>query len=144
MIMRSANVPLIAFVGVADDVFAVAPWRPATVFHLMPVGNPAPPRPRRPDWVTSSMMTPGLASALGEPFVAAMRFVVVERARIDDAAAGEGEAGLLLEERMLLRRADAQFVIAAASDHGIEHAVDVGESDRAVGDAAFVGRDLDA
>ena len=39
-----------------------------------------------------------------------MRAVVVERQRIDDAAAGEGEAGLAGEEREVLRLAQAQRV----------------------------------
>ena len=38
---------------------------------------------------------------------------------------------------MIFRRADAQFVIAAAGDHGIEHAFDVGKLDRTVGDPAL-------
>ena len=39
----------VALVGVADDVFPVGAGVSRTVFHLMPVGKPAPPRPRRPD-----------------------------------------------------------------------------------------------
>ena len=38
MIMRSANVPAVAFVRIADDVFPVGAGC-ATVFHLMPVGK---------------------------------------------------------------------------------------------------------
>ncbi len=61
-----------------------------------PSGNAAPPRPTRPDAVTSSMTACGTdrASPLESPKAAAGA-VVVERGRVDDADAGEqAEAGL--------------------------------------------------
>jgi hypothetical protein len=40
----------------------------ATVRHLMPVGNPAPPRPRKPEFTTSSTIASGPpAIALSSP-----------------------------------------------------------------------------
>ena len=49
----------VALVGVADDVFLRRPAPSATVSHLMPVGKPAPPRPRRPEVFTSSTISIG-------------------------------------------------------------------------------------
>ena len=60
MIMRSAKVPLSPSSALQTMYFCGARARlPATVFHLMPVGKPAPPRPRRPDCTTSSTMASG-------------------------------------------------------------------------------------
>ena len=57
--MRSENVPLSPS-SALQTMYLVGPAAAATVFHLMPVGNPAPPRPRRPDWVTASTIAAGL------------------------------------------------------------------------------------
>ena len=43
----------VALVEVAGDELRVAPAASSTVFHLMPAGKPAPPRPRSPESVTS-------------------------------------------------------------------------------------------
>ena len=75
----------------------------------MPVGKPAPPRPRRPDCVTSSTIAAGAERQRAlQALVAAMGAVVVERERIDDAAAREGQARLALEEGDLFGDAEAQ------------------------------------
>ena len=61
------------------------------------------------------------ASARSSP-EAAMRAVIGKRQRVDDAAARERQPLLLLEERDLLRRAEAQRVRLAIEEAGIEQA----------------------
>ena len=72
-----------------------------------------------------------------------MGLVVLERAGIDDADAGEGEAGLLLEERDVLDEAEEEGMLAAFEHAGVEQAVDVGRLGRPVAYAALWPLDLD-
>jgi hypothetical protein len=82
----------IAFVGIADDVL-LGGLRTGTVFHLMPVGNAAPPRPRRPESSTSCTMASLLMPTHAlESGIAFMRQVVVQRQRISDTDARKGQA----------------------------------------------------
>ena len=137
MIMRSEKVPESPSSALQTMYFCSAVV-PSTVFHLMPVGKAAPPRPRRPD-VRHRVhdRAPGpCASALREAAIAAVRDVVVERDGIGDADAREGEALLLREVGMLLGEAERERVRLALEESGVEQAGDVGGVDRAVGDAA--------
>ncbi len=71
-----------------------------------------------------------------------MRLVILERARIDDAAAREGQAGLLLQPGDFVGEPVRELVLAVA-EHGIEQAVDILQRRRAIGDAALRGRNLE-
>ena len=97
MIMRSANVPLSPSSALQTMYFCGA-WVCATVRHLIPVGKPAPPRPRRPgldDLLDDRLRTE--RERAFKPLAAAVGAVVFERARVDDAATREGEPRLPLE-----------------------------------------------
>jgi hypothetical protein len=62
MIMRSAKVPLSPSSALQTMYLRLA-RASATVFHLMPVGKPAPPRPRRPDVVRSARIASGVSDS---------------------------------------------------------------------------------
>ena len=87
----------------------------------MPVGNPAPPRPRRPDCTTSSTVAVGAERERAfEAFAAAVSAVIFERARIDDAAARERQPRLPLEPGDFLGQAQPQRMRAVGEDGGEE------------------------
>jgi hypothetical protein len=63
--------------------------------------------------------------------------VILERQRISDAAALEGQALLVLEIGVLFRLADAQGMLGALQEARREQACDIAFANRAVGDAAL-------
>src|SRR4029079_13831343 len=77
---------------------------------------------------------------LGEAPITAMRFVVLEAARIDDAAILEGEARLTLEPGIIVDDADAETVRLALEHACIEQRIDIARLDRPRAAPAFVGR----
>jgi hypothetical protein len=72
-----------------------------------------------------------------------MRLVVLERARIDDPDAGEGEAGLFLEEGDVLDEAEGEGMLATVQYARIEQAVDIGGFHRPISDTALGARNFD-
>ncbi|MNR23192.1 hypothetical protein D3C85_1401990 [compost metagenome] len=67
MTMRSEKVPESPS-SALQTMYLMSDAAPSTVFHLMPVGNAAPPRPRRPESVTSWTIWAGaMASARVSP-----------------------------------------------------------------------------
>ena len=133
MIMRSAKVPLSPSSALQTIYFCGAAAC-ATVRHLMPVGKPAPPRPRRPDCTTSSMVAGGAERQRAlQPAISAMGAIVGDRERIDHAAAREGEPGLALEPRNLVGKAVGERMRAAIGERRVEHTGGIGRRDRAIG-----------
>ena len=133
----------VALVGVADDVLAVcrgvgcrlplyacrkscaaAATQPGGRHFLDCAGRPQVARTR-------------------QPAIAAMGAVVVEREWIDDAAPGEGDPRLALQEGDLLGPADAQGVSGALHQSGFEQGRHIGGLHRAIGDAPCRRLDLD-
>jgi len=84
----------LGFVRVADNVLCFRRIL-GTKDHFMPVGKPAPPRPRRLDFFTSSMMDSGVicCRAFSSAFVAAVFQINVNLAGILDAPTSADERG---------------------------------------------------
>jgi len=96
----------VAFVGIADNVFLLGPG----------IGDRLPLDAGRETGAAASAQAGlrdlrddggGLRQGLVEAAITAMRAIVFQRARIDDAAAGEGQTRLFLQERMFFGLANA-------------------------------------
>ncbi len=132
----------VALVGIADDVFAVG----AGLRHRLPLDAG-----REAGAATAAQAGGGdfgqdaVGTKLQCPLkalVALVSPVVLDRARIDHAAAGEGQAGLAFEPGNLFRDAKSQGV-GAVRDHGVEHGRHVALGERAERDAPLRRCDLD-
>ncbi len=132
----------VAFVGVADDKFAVA----LRLRHRLPLdagrktGTAAAAQAGGGDVGEDRVRAEGERAF--ETAVAAVSAVVFHRARIGHAAAREGEAGLPLQPGNFIRNAEAQRMLAVAGN-GIEQRSDVGHAHRTECNAARRCRDLD-
>ena len=132
----------VAFVGVADDVFLFG----AGLRHGLPfyagreAGAAAAAQPGRGDVGEDGVRRQRQRAR--QALVAVMGAVILQRARIDHAAAGEGQAGLPLQPGNVIRDTKPQGM-RAARDHRIEHGIGRKFGHRAERDASLRGRDLD-
>ena len=128
----------IALVTIADDIFAVC-LRFENSFPFDPgreAGAATAAQSGFGDFRNDLLRRHG--ERLLEAADASMGAVVLERERIDDAAAGECQSRLPLEERNLFRIAERESVVAFAfGQSGIEEALDVARLDRAISHPAL-------
>ena len=85
--------------------------------HLRPVGNPAPPRPRRPERLTSSRTASGpISRARASARVAAERDVVVDGRGVEQLAVAQQQAPLAAVEREFLLRAARRLRLGVGAE----------------------------
>ena len=77
-----------------------------------------------------------------EAFVAVVGAIILHRARVDDAAPGEGEPGLAFQPRNIFGETKPEFMLAIGG-HRVEQRGHILRRHRAVSHAAFHGRHLD-
>ena len=115
-----------------------------TVCHLMPVGKPAPPRPRRPESVTVVTISCGRhLERPAQPQKATARLVVRDRERVVHPDSRECETRLTSQLRDLLGPPEQQRVGRTVEHARLEQLNDACGRHRAVGDAPFGRADLD-
>ena len=125
----------VTFVGVADDIFlGCVGLGDRAPFDAGREARPAPASQARKDHVLDSRGGTDLDGA-PEAFKPLVCLVILQAKRIGDAATLENEPRLPLEKRMLLRFPDAQRMVAAFQESGVEKAGNVARLDRAIGDA---------
>ena len=126
----------IALIGVADDVFLVA----LGVLNCFPFDARREAGTAATTQAGDANLFNGCGTANGNgclaPFKAAMGAVGIERQRIDDTDAGEGEAVLALHPVHLVGETVAELVRAAGEEICIEQGGDIRHGDWAIGDAA--------
>ena len=133
----------VALVGVADDVFALG----RRIEHRLPLDAGREARAAAAAQAGFGDLLDDVGGRHGDRVLqaleAAQRLVGVERQRVVDAAAREGQARLLGQERDLVRRAQPALVMAALEEAAVEQALHVGWLHGSVGDSAIRRRHLD-
>ena len=89
----------------------------AAVSHFSPVGNPPPPRPRRPAFFTSVTTSAGVHGRhdLMQRLVSVHRDIFIDVLRIDRAAVAQRNPLLFAEELNLMQRFDPPVSLQATA-----------------------------